>query len=679
MGLFEQFKAAGLLVIPEKQGIPLKGVEWSKYSLETVPEFEDKATGYGLVCGKVSDVIGVDIDTDDEDVIRRVEAFSGVSLVKKRGSKGFTAFFKYNGEKSQVWKKDGKVIIELLSDGRKTTIPPSKYKKEAFAYTYITENTLFDKEVLQSLPNNFTACLDMLYPKPLKEYRDFSHVVHEDIDLSQAQEMLSFISPDLSYLEWVEIGMSLKSEFGDAAFQLWDSWSSKGVEYKSSGMWSKWRSFDNGAVTIRTLIWHAKQGGWIKSYKIEKEEVEVDLSYHHSIYDTIPNGLVKDIYEWILATSIMPQPPLALAASICAVGTIKGQKFATETDLRSNILAFGLAPSGSGKDHARKCINKIFAQSNCDILLSGQPASHVGLVNCLYRDGGVKLILIDEIGRLLQSLTSKNAMPHQRDIMTEIMMLFSSASSKYRGREYADSDNKNPPKTIEQPCLSVYGTTVAENLYDALTSRDAIDGFLSRWLVFETTEIPDDKEFVSPMGKVPEIILEEIRKIRNTFSEEIFSPTVIKFTPEAREYNKQLRAKYKEKIRQSVSKRDNLDSIYARVVEHINKLALVVVGDKIDLKGLQWAESVVGYSTTKMVSLAAEHISESEFDASVKKVYAVISEMGSITRWELCRKCRKFKSKELDEAIDMLAQRRKISVKVEGEGVKKSITYIASV
>ena len=56
--------------------------------------------------------------------------------------------------------------------------------------------------------------------------------------MTNYDELLSYISPDCSYDEWLKIGMALKTE--GAPFHVWDDWSSRGSKYHAGEMQSKW-------------------------------------------------------------------------------------------------------------------------------------------------------------------------------------------------------------------------------------------------------------------------------------------------------------------------------------------------------------------------------------------------------------------------------------------------------
>ena len=61
------------------------------------------------------------------------------------------------------------------------------------------------------------------------------------LDLRTAEGMLSFV-PDCEDREtWLAMGMALKSEFGEAAFDAWDRWSQGGGNYNAKACRASWR------------------------------------------------------------------------------------------------------------------------------------------------------------------------------------------------------------------------------------------------------------------------------------------------------------------------------------------------------------------------------------------------------------------------------------------------------
>lgn len=86
--------------------------------------------------------------------------------------------------------------------------------------------------------------------------------MYESVSLSDAEDMLRFISPDLDRDEWFSVAGALKTEFGDAGQTPFDSWSQDGRSYDKGACASTWRSAKPGHYTIGTLVKMAKEGGW---------------------------------------------------------------------------------------------------------------------------------------------------------------------------------------------------------------------------------------------------------------------------------------------------------------------------------------------------------------------------------------------------------------------------------
>jgi hypothetical protein len=73
--------------------------------------------------------------------------------------------------------------------------------------------------------------------------------------------MLNHVHPDGTYLDWLQVGMALKSY--NVPFDIWDSWSSQGGKYPSrQELLKKWDTFKGSGVTIGTIYYHAHQGGY---------------------------------------------------------------------------------------------------------------------------------------------------------------------------------------------------------------------------------------------------------------------------------------------------------------------------------------------------------------------------------------------------------------------------------
>jgi putative DNA primase/helicase len=81
-------------------------------------------------------------------------------------------------------------------------------------------------------------------------------------NLERIRGALSFIPAD-DRETWLRAGMAIKSELGDAGFDLWDAWSRQADSYDAKDARDVWRSLKaNGGVTAGTLFHEAKANGW---------------------------------------------------------------------------------------------------------------------------------------------------------------------------------------------------------------------------------------------------------------------------------------------------------------------------------------------------------------------------------------------------------------------------------
>ena len=107
------------------------------------------------------------------------------------------------------------------------------------------------------------------------------------------RSMLKFIDPaTLSYQEWIDVGMAIKSE--GLPLEVWDDWSAKDERYHSGECALKWMSFKDTGITGATITHMAKERGWIGSKKEKiiriigmEDEVSAD-DYQITIDPTAP-------------------------------------------------------------------------------------------------------------------------------------------------------------------------------------------------------------------------------------------------------------------------------------------------------------------------------------------------------------------------------------------------------
>jgi hypothetical protein len=150
----EKYQEQDISVIPIRanQKAPLLA-GWQNYcgTLPTTEEIEAwKETypnaGIGLALGEASNIVALDIDTDERDLLEIIESIIPQSPVRKRGKKGYTAFYRSNGQKSEklALPDSNRPVVELLSTGNQAVLPPSIHPETSKSYEWLTPDTLLN-------------------------------------------------------------------------------------------------------------------------------------------------------------------------------------------------------------------------------------------------------------------------------------------------------------------------------------------------------------------------------------------------------------------------------------------------------------------------------------------------------------------------------------------------------
>ena len=99
--------------------------------------------GVCVALGRASNLIAIDFDYGSAEVRAALEAILPPSPVRKTGLKGYTSFYQFNGLPSRKFLVGGVSVIEVLSHGKQTVLPPTIHP-EGMPYKWLTVDTLED-------------------------------------------------------------------------------------------------------------------------------------------------------------------------------------------------------------------------------------------------------------------------------------------------------------------------------------------------------------------------------------------------------------------------------------------------------------------------------------------------------------------------------------------------------
>lgn len=381
-----------------------------------------------------------------------------------------------------------------------------------------------------------------------------------------------------------------------------------------------------------------------------------------------PPGLLAEIVDYTLSKSMYPQPELAIAGAIALLATITGRKVKSEFGTRTNIYVLGLAPSGAGKEQARKTNKELLnAAGGTHLLGPERIASSAGLTSFVSSQLS-PLFQLDEVGRLLATMKgSAGSAPHLFNIGTILMQLFSSSDQVWIGDAYADS--KKTPK-IDQPHAVVYGTAVPDGFWDGMTKDSISDGLLGRMMIFESGGYVSKTR---PKTIEPsESLVESIRwwidfKPGGNMSREFAQPITATHSEAALvRFESHLDAIDERK------KTDGVEgsALWSRAGEKVAKLALIFAISRqreteeitIGLDDVNLAIKLSNWLTRRMLQKAGLHVSANETEASRKKLLRIVADVGRIRLTDLNRRSQWLKRKDRNEFLDELRESGQIEI-----------------
>ncbi len=525
---------------------------------------------------------------------------------------------------------------------------------------------------------------------------------------------------DLPGNEWITVGAALKAAIGEEGRDLWLDWSRQSGKSGQSGRSDtperRWASLRPHSVGAGKIYWLAEQRGWVpdpaltlngtaaeqaaqpnpaagllakvavapppKPYRVPPELLQVD-------------GTLKLFLDYATASAVSPQPFLSLGAAICLVGAIAGRRYRTPTDLRSNVYAIGIADSGGGKDHARRCAKRAIYAAGLDRYLGGEDlASSAGLLTSLQRHPA-RLFQVDEFGQFLKLVLGPRAPAHKSAIWSELTKLYTSAAEPYIGAEYADQKAR-PRVTIEQPCACIWGVTVPGPLWTALEGGALADGSIARFLVFLTDDdYPERNETPAPMEPPPALVsaLQGIARGVPGHSHggniadamESSAPIHAYTVPLTADADVAMASVRREATALLRSHRGTYaTALFGRYAENTGKLAMLAAISRdpatpvTQPQDVTWASHLVEHCIATLLREAERRVSDNDTEAKHKRLLAIIRDGGRQSRSDITRRSQFLSRREREEIVASLIEAGLVVMEVEPGTTRPTAYYTAT-
>lgn len=475
-----------------------------------------------------------------------VDLFSICNAIVKTGGNGLHFIFKKDDSQVLGWKLPEKYKgIDLKMAGGFVVIAGSAHASGNEYDWYSSAKS--DLDSLEPLPQGVADLLT-------RTYSDHRAKVKESglADVEEIKDMLSCLSPDMDYHDWVKVGMAIHAATDGSGVKIWDDWSRGGQEYKENECDRKFHSFgkySGNTIGMGTLVKMARAAGWepaqdsttltadelqaIKDSWDKKKEERVSLP---SIADDAdidlfaPVGLLGDIYDYIYACSPYPNKTLALACSLSTLTNVIGRRFywpGKFSNIQPNLLILCVAGSSVGKDSLIKAAHRILSTCKLAPAIHGRIKSDKDLIDAMERNQ-YAIYYIDEFGYVLQRINNaikKGGASYLEGITSTIMEAFTKGDSellldlsrkaalreRYEliintcQKQLKDGDFTNESKIkaklkraeqlmemhatgLPNPFLSIFTTATPKSMESAFSGDATENGFLSRAMAFHEFE-----------------------------------------------------------------------------------------------------------------------------------------------------------------------------------------------
>lgn len=367
-----------------------------------------------------------------------------------------------------------------------------------------------------------------------------------DVTDADISELLSYVSADCGYDDWIKAGMAVHDATGGSGIELWDSWSKDGQTYPGYEQIDRhWQSFGkcSSPATLGTLIHFAEAGGWKQDITFDElpegfAEPSVDVLQHE--YETPrgqlghpvdisgidlrrPPGFVGELTKWINSNSIKPRENIAPLAALQAVGCIGSLRYQDDTTgATSNIFAMMIADSGTGKNAVEESYLEIMDASGLSAAVYGTIKSDTELVRNLIRHQAA-FYQIGEIGIFLGKIKAgAKSTPYLAGLIGVLIDIYSKTKSTYslsgdvkeeakskllgeigkiqnaiqnneipaERRQAVERDVEDLKKAVmdmdkglKRPCLSLLGATTPVTFDAMVDYEQATNGFIGRCVI----------------------------------------------------------------------------------------------------------------------------------------------------------------------------------------------------
>jgi hypothetical protein len=211
-----------------------------------------------------------------------------------------------------------------------------------------------------------------------------------------------------------------------------------------------------------------------KSFKLQDKAGDAErLTY-------VP-GLVGDITEWIVETSMLPNRMMALGSALAVVGTLIGRKVLGPTASMTHLFIVFLAPTGEGKgdpmQRGRDLIVKVVGEDDRLIVGDSTWQSAPG-IEMMLDECPVRVCFIDEVGDELMKVNSQAGNVWVSATTGLLKKIYNARDEIRAGRT-----KHQPGVVIYDPSMTMVCAATPAKFWGGFGSSDLESGVVNRYVI----------------------------------------------------------------------------------------------------------------------------------------------------------------------------------------------------
>lgn len=224
----------------------------------------------------------------------------------------------------------------------------------------------------------------------------------------------------------------------------------------------------------------------------------------------LPPGLVGEVAQWTLRTSLYPNPALAIGAGLVTSGKLAARRVAGPLDSTTVLYLVGVGETGIGKQRPLVVPKICLAEAGMEELIGpGSIASMQAVYKRMCEPPHNTLCTIDEMGIELNRLINDTSNTNASSIMRVLNELATIGWDLFGGIDRAHE----LAKSVVAPALGLWGGSTPREFYTLLASSHVGNGFIGRIIAIPADPKPPLQRDRLPSDTLPEPLLNRLRKM----------------------------------------------------------------------------------------------------------------------------------------------------------------------